>query len=392
MFLYQYIIFIFLLSTLPLTANSNSYTANSSQNNVTISNIQKNKPNHQININNKTITKTQIVTKNGKKITIIKITKAKKPHHKINKAKRKIKRAYKKHHKPTPSNQGQHSKPNHNHGKKIHHRKKKNKKTTIIIIKPSKDNPAKPVNPNPPNNDVQPIKVIPPKVFIIPPKVEPSNNIKINYQLNNQNIKTKYKGFIYEVNGALGKNSYSNNDSIGTTIAYKFSKNYYSGISFYNYNYQEDYSKSAGKVSVKVEPASNEVLSTNSYVLAWYNSYKISKNTILYNQLGIPFGVSNNSYSTKVKVAGYNHYGEWVEGGVNGEESFKGIFTMDLGIKYYLVSGLYVGSQYRLFIADINTNEYITPSNGSSYTRNLKAGRYNISSILVSLGYTFNAK
>ena len=144
MFLYQYIIFIFLLSTLPLTANSNSYTANSSQNNVTISNIQKNKPNHQININNKTITKTQIVTKNGKKITIIKITKTKKPHHKINKAKRKIKRAYKKHHKPKPSNKGQHNKPNHNHGKKIHHRKKRNKQTTIIIIKPSKDNPSKP--------------------------------------------------------------------------------------------------------------------------------------------------------------------------------------------------------------------------------------------------------
>lgn len=65
---------------------------------------------------------------------------------------------------------------------------------------------------------------------------------------------------------------------------------------------------------------------------------------------------------------------------------------MDLGAKYYLVKGFYISSQYRLFVADINTVEDITESNGNSYARNLKEGSYNISSFLISFGYTFNAK
>lgn len=41
-----------------------------------------------------------------------------------------------------------------------------------------------------------------------------------------------------------------------------------------------------------VEPESNEVLATNSFVLAWYNGYKVSKNIILFSQFGIPLGVA----------------------------------------------------------------------------------------------------
>lgn len=389
MFLYQYIILIFLVFVLPLKADANNHSINYSKNNITLIKVKKNKATHNVTLNHKTITKAQIVTKNGKKITVIKITPTNNPNHKVKKAKHKIKRAYKKHHNSKPHAQGSHNKPNNKKPNK-HHKKQ----TTIIIIKPSNN---KPINPNPPNNDVQPIKVVPPKVFVIPPKIKPSNNIPINYQPNKKGIKEKYEdyknqntGFIYDVNGSWGENSYSNNYSLSTTIAYKFSKNYYSGLSFYNYVYQEDYNKSAGKNSINIEPASNEVLANNSLVLAWYNGYKVSQHTILFSQLGIPFGDNHNRYSNN--ISGYNHYNDWVEGNVTGEESFKGVFTMDLGVKYYLASGFYVGSQYRLFVANINTNEYIIPNVGSAYSRNLKAGRYNISSVLVSLGYTFNAK
>lgn len=176
MFLYQYIIFIFLIGALPFVANAKKPSNTYSKNNVTIIKVQKNK--HKVNLKNKTITKTKIVTKNGQKVTIIKVTPANNHHHKIKKAKRKVKRAYRKHHSKKNHNQGQHSKPHHKNKGGHKHNKKQ---TTIIIIKPNSNHHKKPLKPNPESHGFQPIKVIPPKVFIIPPKIiNPNNNVPDN--------------------------------------------------------------------------------------------------------------------------------------------------------------------------------------------------------------------
>lgn len=218
--------------------------------------------------------------------------------------------------------------------------------------------------------DINTIKADSPKEAPIEEESEPSN-------------------LILDTNIAGGGNTYSTNYSIGATLAYKLSQNYHSGLAFYLYSYKEAYSKSAPEASNWVDPHSTAKLDASSLVIAWYNEYQVSRNTIMFAQVGIPLGHSNNNYDSWVN--GFDNAGEWVEGEAKGSEYFNGVFTMDIGFKYYFTHSFYLGGQYRFFASDIDVNEDITPNDGDEINRNLKNGRYNTSSLLFNIGYTFKS-
>lgn len=195
---------------------------------------------------------------------------------------------------------------------------------------------------------------------------------------------------ILDTNIAVGGNTYSYNYTVGATLAYKISRNYHSGFSFYLYDYSEVYSKSAPEASLWVDPHSTAKLDASSLVIAWYNEYQISKNSVMFAQFGIPLGHSNNNYDSYVN--GFDSAGNWLEGGTKVSEYFNGVFTMDIGFKYYFTHSFYLGGQYRFFASDIDVNEHVKPNTGQDeYNRTLKEGRYNTSSLLVNIGYTFKS-